>query len=108
MFSFPSVVSPNFFPLLSPLPGPLPGIYYICAIPSPAAQLALPSFPWAGEGPRWGFCTETFVHHRLFCIFLILLRHEILKVISVHSACVLFGYSGPGDEEEEPFSIGIL
>lgn len=59
----------KFPPLLSLLLGPLPGIYYICAIPSPAAQLALSSFPWAGKGPRWGFCTETFVHHRLFVYF---------------------------------------
>lgn len=34
VFSFPSVVSPNFCPLLSLPLGPLPGIYYICAIPT--------------------------------------------------------------------------
>lgn len=69
VFSFPSVVSPNFCPILSLPLGPLPGIYYICAIPSPTVQLALSSFSWAGEGPHWGFCTETFVHHRLFVYF---------------------------------------
>lgn len=54
MFSRPSGVSPDFCPLLRLFPGPLPGIYYTCAIPSPPAQLALSSFPWAGEGPKLG------------------------------------------------------
>lgn len=50
MSSFPSVVSPNFHPLLSLLLGPLPGIYYICAIPSPQPNLPFPAFPGQGRG----------------------------------------------------------
>lgn len=62
-FFLPSLICPQPCPFLFPIPAPLPGIYYICAILSPPPQLTPLRFPQEGEGaPSWGFCTETLLY----------------------------------------------
>lgn len=109
-FSLPSLIGPHSCPFQFPIPVPPPGI--TTSVPSsvPHPHSPLCASPRRGRGPQAGasvlrlFCTP-----QTFCIFLILLQHEILKVISVPAVCVLlFWLYWPeeGDKEGENWEEG--
>lgn len=108
--SLPSLIGPHPCPFQFPIPVPPPGI--TTSVPSsvPHPHSPLCASPRRGRGPQAGasvlrlFCTP-----QTFCIFLILLQHEILKVISVPAVCVLlFWLYWPeeGDKEGENWEEG--
>ena len=79
-------------PPLFPIPSRSHLLVFTTSVPSsvPHPHSPLCASPRRGRRPQAGasvlrlFCTP-----QTFCIFLILLQHEILKVISVRAACVL-------------------